>query len=78
MTRKEYEHILLGLHFKIHLKDYTKEDEDALQLAVKHSQILSKLQDRPCSACRCHTDSGCSQFCCPFDDVLKDVLKEGS
>lgn len=30
MTRKEYEHILLGLHFKIHMKDYTKEVEDAL------------------------------------------------
>lgn len=35
-------------------------------------RALSYLRDRPCEVCKCHTEHGCSEWSCVFEEEVKE------
>lgn len=41
---------------------------NALDMAIQVLEKLSYLKDRPCEVCKCHTEHGCSEWSCVFEE----------
>ena len=49
-----------------------KELYELTKVSLSYIDQIQYLTDRPCAVCKCHEDSGCRVWTCPFDGLMED------